>query len=75
MAFEKGWLTTVAHCPSDNFNHRDVRQDGQHKDDAEVSLLVIHNISLPAGKFGGGDIEKLFCNQSCCWLKNSKGKM
>ena len=25
----------------------------------EISLLVIHNISLPPGEFGGGYIEKL----------------
>ena len=28
----------------------------------EISLLVIHNISLPPGEFGGGYIEKLFTN-------------
>lgn len=28
----------------------------------EVSLLVIHNISLPPGRFGEGYIDDLFCN-------------
>ena len=28
----------------------------------EVSLLVLHSISLPRGKYGGGAIERLFCN-------------
>lgn len=28
-----------------------------------VELLVIHNISLPPGEFGGGYIEKLFTNR------------
>jgi AmpD protein len=28
----------------------------------EISLLVIHNISLPPGEYGGGYIEKLFTN-------------
>ena len=28
----------------------------------EISLLVIHNISLPPGEFGGDYIEKLFTN-------------
>ena len=28
----------------------------------EISLLVIHNISLTPGEFGGGYIEKLFTN-------------
>ena len=27
------------------------------------SLLVIHGISLPAGEFGGGHIQRLFCNR------------
>src|SRR5688500_4070205 len=29
-------------------------------DDARVSLVVIHNISLPPGEFGGGWIDQLF---------------
>ncbi len=29
----------------------------------EISLLVIHNISLPPGKFGGNEIAEFFCNQ------------
>ena len=28
-----------------------------------MSLLVIHNISLPPGEFGSDNIEKLFTNQ------------
>ncbi|UXY17282.1 1,6-anhydro-N-acetylmuramyl-L-alanine amidase AmpD [Chitiniphilus purpureus] len=28
-----------------------------------VSLVVIHNISLPPGQFGGDDIERLFTNR------------
>ena len=28
----------------------------------EISLLVIHNISLPPGEYGGGYIQKLFTN-------------
>ena len=28
----------------------------------EISLLVIHNISLPPGEFGGGHVDELFCN-------------
>ena len=30
--------------------------------EAEVSLLVVHNISLPPGEFGGDDIIRLFTN-------------
>ena len=29
----------------------------------EVSLLVVHNISLPPGNYGGDHIEKFFTNQ------------
>ncbi|NVK43331.1 MAG: 1,6-anhydro-N-acetylmuramyl-L-alanine amidase AmpD [Oceanospirillaceae bacterium] len=38
---------------SPNFNERP---------SGEVSLLVIHNISLPPGQFGTGCVEALFCN-------------
>ncbi|OUS09976.1 N-acetylmuramoyl-L-alanine amidase [Gammaproteobacteria bacterium 54_18_T64] len=41
-------------CPSPNQGERPV--------DGEVSLLVIHNISLPPGQFGGGYIEQFFTN-------------
>lgn len=30
--------------------------------DSDISLLVIHNISLPAGQFGTGCVEQLFTN-------------
>jgi len=30
--------------------------------DVDIDLLVIHNISLPPGQFGGGHIDQLFCN-------------
>ncbi len=50
-----GWLSPVVRCPSPNFNTRPVGTD--------IELLVIHNISLPPGRFGGGYIERFFCNQ------------
>jgi N-acetyl-anhydromuramoyl-L-alanine amidase len=28
----------------------------------EISLVVLHSISLPPGEYGGGDIERLFTN-------------
>ena len=31
--------------------------------DGEVSLIVVHNISLPVGHFGNHYVERLFCNQ------------
>ncbi len=32
-------------------------------DDEDISLIVIHNISLPPGEFGGPYIDQLFTNQ------------
>ncbi|MEX2489409.1 MAG: 1,6-anhydro-N-acetylmuramyl-L-alanine amidase AmpD [Pseudomonadales bacterium] len=34
--------------------------------DCEISLIVIHNISLPEGHFGTPYIEQLFCNELRC---------
>lgn len=51
---ETGWLSGISHCPSPNFNARP---------QAEISLLVIHNISLPPGQFGTGKVQELFCNR------------
>ncbi len=48
----QGWLTTVKHVPSPFFNQRP-----EHE---EISLLVIHNISLPPKQYGGGHVEELF---------------
>ena len=33
---------------------------------ADIELVVVHNISLPPGKFGSGMVEELFCNQLDC---------
>jgi len=48
---QQGWLLSARQCHSPHFNPRPT---------AEVSLLVIHNISLPAGCFGLGHIDALF---------------
>lgn len=50
-----GWVDCARHCPSPNFNARPAGMS--------VSLLVVHNISLPPGKFGGHWIDDLFCNR------------
>ncbi|MDG9922164.1 MULTISPECIES: 1,6-anhydro-N-acetylmuramyl-L-alanine amidase AmpD [unclassified Pseudomonas] len=49
-----GWCDGARHCPSPNFNERP---------QGEVSLLVIHNISLPPGQFGTGKVQQFFQNQ------------
>ncbi|MEW6688804.1 MAG: 1,6-anhydro-N-acetylmuramyl-L-alanine amidase AmpD [Pseudomonadota bacterium] len=50
-----GWLPEARRIPSPNF---DARPAG-----VEVSLVVLHCISLPRGAYGGGAIEKLFGNR------------
>lgn len=51
MGFD-GWLTGVVRHPSVHFNERPAG--------ALVSLVVLHFISLPAGQFGGEDVDSLF---------------
>lgn len=53
-----GWLAEKIQCKSPNFNER--------PDGCEISLLVIHNISLPAGQFNTGYISQLFTNSLNC---------
>lgn len=48
-----GWVSGIRHCPSPNFNARP---------QGEISLLVIHNISLPPGQFGTGKVREFFTN-------------
>lgn len=47
-----GWLETVRKVPSPHFDQRPDKQD--------ISLLVIHYISLPPEEFGGGFIDDFF---------------
>lgn len=49
-----GWLAGARHLPSPNCDDR------PH---GEISLLVIHNISLPPGQFGGDAVARLFLNR------------
>ena len=49
-----GWLEGVDWRPSPNFGERPA---------GEVSLVVVHNISLPPDEFGGNWVEKFFLNQ------------
>lgn len=50
-----GWLKPVYQCYSPNCNERPPESD--------ISLLVIHNISLPPDQYGGGYIADFFCNK------------
>ena len=53
-----GWVREARHAPSPNF---EVRPAG-----AVPTLVVVHNISLPPGEFGGDAIEALFLNRLDC---------
>ena len=52
------WLDCARRVDSPNYSARPLEED--------VSLLVIHNISLPPGEFGGPHIDALFCNSLDC---------
>jgi len=52
MQLNGGWLADARRVPSP---HHDCRPD-----DEAPSLLVVHNISLPPGEFGGPCIDGLF---------------
>lgn len=49
-----GWLDEARRVPSPNF---DARSTG-----GSIELIVIHNISLPPGRYGGGHVARLFTN-------------
>ncbi len=52
MQLNEGWLVGARRVPSP---HHDCRPD-----EDTPSLLVVHNISLPPGEFGGPWIDALF---------------
>jgi len=54
----EGWLQGAQRCESPNCNERPERRD--------ISLLVIHNISLPPGEYGSGCVQAFFCNRLDC---------
>ena len=55
---DAGWCAVARRADCSNFDARPIG--------TEVSLLVIHNISLPPGEFGGAWIEDLFANRLDC---------
>jgi AmpD protein len=52
------WLEGAVRCESPNSDER--------SDPDDISLLVIHNISLPPGEFGGDQVRQLFTNCLDC---------
>ena len=57
ITISQGWLSHARRVPSPNCNAR--------PNDSDISLLVIHNISLPPEQFGGNYIEQFFTNTLC----------
>jgi len=55
MTIDHHWLTEAARIASPNFDDR--------PDANDISLIVIHCISLPPGEFGHAYIDQLFCNR------------
>ena len=55
MKIVNHWLLEANHCHSPN---QDERPAG-----VAIDSIVIHNISLPPGNFGGGHVAELFCNR------------
>ena len=54
MRIYQGWLSAATVLTSPNADLR--------PDESDISLLVIHSISLPPGQFGGGHVAELFTN-------------
>ena len=52
---DAGWLRRARRVPSPNCDDRPPHTD--------VTLLVVHGISLPPGEFGGDAVERLFTNR------------
>jgi N-acetyl-anhydromuramoyl-L-alanine amidase len=49
-----GWFKALRRVPSPNCDQR--------PQDTAIELIVVHNISLPPGRYGTGHIERLFTN-------------
>lgn len=53
--WRNGWWSAARRCESPNFGPRPAG--------AEVTLAVLHSISLPPGEYGGDAIEQFFTNR------------
>ncbi|NMP32070.1 1,6-anhydro-N-acetylmuramyl-L-alanine amidase AmpD [Thalassotalea sp. M1531] len=52
LTIKNGWLENIEHHKTSHFTPRELGE--------KIDLLVVHNISLPPGKFGGSFITDLF---------------
>jgi len=55
MPVEVGWIAAARRVRSPNCDSRPAG--------SEISLVVLHSISLPRGEYGGNAIEQLFTNR------------
>jgi AmpD protein len=60
MFNSSGWLQSLS---GSAVTHRETPNKNTRPPGCDISLLVIHNISLPPGEFGGGYVQKFFNNQ------------
>jgi AmpD protein len=52
--WDGGWYRFARKLASPNF--------GPRPPAAQVDLVVVHSISLPPGRYGGDEVQRLFCN-------------
>ncbi|RZI68597.1 1,6-anhydro-N-acetylmuramyl-L-alanine amidase AmpD [Variovorax guangxiensis] len=53
--WQAGWYRFAKALPSPNF--------GERPTGAHVDLIVLHSISLPPGRYGGDEVQRLFTNR------------
>jgi len=52
--WHSGWYRVARHLRSPNF--------GARPPGAKIDLIVLHSISLPPGRYGGDEVQRLFTN-------------
>lgn len=67
MSRGRGWLPRALAIPSPNFDERPAG--------TTIDLLVVHNISLPPGVFGGAGVGDLFLNTLDCSAHDYFGRL
>lgn len=55
LTMQEHWVEQARKVPSPNF--------GDRPNGTDIELVVIHNISLPPGEYGGPYIDDFFCNR------------
>jgi len=53
--WQAGWYRPAKALPSPNF--------GERPAGAQIDLIVLHSISLPPGRYGGDEVQRLFTNR------------